>query len=131
VHAHVQRLVSVVKMATVLEVYTTEEQRYLSSFLCTEGLNTEDIHNKMFSVYGGKCLSRKVVQPCPKETCSQVISGICACVCVCVCGWMGVGIEHTTFTPAIITPMRHHLSRSHLALDQNRFLPNPLSVSIH
>jgi hypothetical protein len=29
VHGHVQRLVSVVKMATVLEVYTTEVQRYL------------------------------------------------------------------------------------------------------
>jgi hypothetical protein len=32
VHAHVQRLVSVVKMATVLETYTTEEQRSLMRF---------------------------------------------------------------------------------------------------
>jgi hypothetical protein len=31
-HAHVQRLVSVVKMATVLEEYTTEEQRYVVRF---------------------------------------------------------------------------------------------------
>jgi hypothetical protein len=32
-HAHVQRLVSVVKMATVLEKYTTEEQRSVVCFL--------------------------------------------------------------------------------------------------
>jgi hypothetical protein len=32
VHAHVQRLVSVVKMATVLEEYTTEEQRSVVRF---------------------------------------------------------------------------------------------------
>jgi hypothetical protein len=30
-HEHAERLVSVVQMATVLEVYTTEEQR---SFVC-------------------------------------------------------------------------------------------------
>jgi hypothetical protein len=41
-HAHVQRLVSVVKMATMLEECTTEEQ--LSTvffFLWAEGLNTK------------------------------------------------------------------------------------------
>jgi hypothetical protein len=32
-HAHVQRLVSVVKLATVLEVCTTEEQRSVVRFL--------------------------------------------------------------------------------------------------
>jgi hypothetical protein len=32
VHAHVQRLVSVVKMATVLEGYTNEEQRSVVLF---------------------------------------------------------------------------------------------------
>jgi hypothetical protein len=32
VHAHVQRLVTLVKMATMLEVYTTEEQRSVVRF---------------------------------------------------------------------------------------------------
>jgi hypothetical protein len=31
-HAHVQRLTSVVKMATVLEIYPTEEQRSVMHF---------------------------------------------------------------------------------------------------
>jgi hypothetical protein len=60
-HAHVQSLVSVVKMATVLEEYTTEDQRSIVRFLWTKGLNAKDIHKEMFPVYGGKCLSRKAV----------------------------------------------------------------------
>jgi hypothetical protein len=59
-HAHVQRLVSVVKMATVLEEYATEEQRFVR-FLWAEGLSAKDIHKNMFPVYGGKCLLRKAV----------------------------------------------------------------------
>jgi wyosine [tRNA(Phe)-imidazoG37] synthetase (radical SAM superfamily) len=48
-HAHIQRLVSVVKMATVLEVCTTEEQRSVVRFLLVKGVNAEDIHkNKCF-----------------------------------------------------------------------------------
>jgi hypothetical protein len=43
-HVHVQSLVSVVKMATLLQGYTTEEQRSLVRFLWTEGLNAKDIH---------------------------------------------------------------------------------------
>jgi hypothetical protein len=62
-HAHVQRLVSVVKMETVLQVYTTEEQRSVVRFLLAKGLNPKNIHKEMFHVYGGKCLSRKTVQP--------------------------------------------------------------------
>jgi hypothetical protein len=31
------------------------------SFLWAKWLNEKDIHNEMFSVYGGKCLSRKAV----------------------------------------------------------------------
>jgi hypothetical protein len=46
-------------MATVLEGCTIEEQRSVVRFLWAKGLNTNDIHNKMFSVYGVKCLSRK------------------------------------------------------------------------
>jgi hypothetical protein len=60
-HVHVQRLVSVIKMATVLEEYTTKEHR--SVLLCDfvgKGLNTKDIYKKVFPVYGRKCLSRKV-----------------------------------------------------------------------
>jgi hypothetical protein len=60
-HAHVQRLVSVVKVATVLEEYTTEEQRSVVRFLWARGLNVNDIHKQMFPVYGGKCLSLKAV----------------------------------------------------------------------
>jgi hypothetical protein len=60
-HAHVQRLVSVVNMATVLEEFATEEQRSLVRFLWAKGLNAKDIHKEIFPVYGGKCLSRKVV----------------------------------------------------------------------
>jgi hypothetical protein len=60
-NAHVQRLVSVVKMATVLEDCTTEEQCSVVSFLWAKGLNAKDIHKEMFAVIGGKCLSRKAV----------------------------------------------------------------------
>jgi ABC-type Na+ transport system ATPase subunit NatA len=59
-HAHVHRLLSVVKMATVLEECITEEQRSGVLFFCEQnGLSTKDVHKEMFSVYGGKCLSRK------------------------------------------------------------------------
>jgi hypothetical protein len=58
-HAHVQRLVSVVKMATVLEDQRTAF-RY-ECFLWTQGLNGKDIHKEIFPVYDGKCLSRKTV----------------------------------------------------------------------
>jgi hypothetical protein len=33
-----------------------------SSVLCVKGLDAKDIHNEIFSAYGGKCLSRKAVQ---------------------------------------------------------------------
>jgi hypothetical protein len=48
-------------MATVLEVYATEEQRSAVRSLGAKGLGTKDIHKEMFPVYGGKCLSRKAV----------------------------------------------------------------------
>jgi hypothetical protein len=50
---HVQRLVSVIKIAT------TEEQCPLVHFLWAEGLNAEDIHKEIIPVYVGKCLLRK------------------------------------------------------------------------
>jgi hypothetical protein len=48
-------------MATVLEGYTTEEQR---SVFCVwaKDLTANYIHKEMFPVYGGKCLLRKAVQ---------------------------------------------------------------------
>jgi hypothetical protein len=58
-------LVSVAKMATVIEGCTTEEQR---SFVCflggggAKGLNAKDVHKEIFPAYGGKCLSCKVVR---------------------------------------------------------------------
>jgi hypothetical protein len=54
---------SIVKMATVLEGNTTEEQRSIVSFLWVEGPNVKDDLKEMFPVYGGKCFSRKAVQP--------------------------------------------------------------------
>jgi hypothetical protein len=45
-------------MATVLEECNAEEQRLLC-FL--NWLNAKDIRKEMFSVYGGKCLSREEV----------------------------------------------------------------------
>jgi hypothetical protein len=51
-HAHVQRLVSVDKMATVLEECATEEQLFF--FLWTKGLSVKDIHKEMLPVYSGK-----------------------------------------------------------------------------
>jgi hypothetical protein len=49
-HAHVQSLVSVVKMATMLEVCTTEEQCFVLHFLWAKGLNAKDIHEEMFLI---------------------------------------------------------------------------------
>jgi hypothetical protein len=48
-------------MATVLEEYTSEEQRSVVYFLWAKGLNTKGIHKEIFPVYGGKCLSLKAV----------------------------------------------------------------------
>jgi hypothetical protein len=38
-----------------------KEQHSLVHFLWEKGLNAKDIHKEMFPVYGGKCLSCKVV----------------------------------------------------------------------
>jgi hypothetical protein len=54
-------MVLVVKLATVLEEYTTEEQRSVVSFWMAKGLNAKDIHKEIFPVYAGKRLSRKAV----------------------------------------------------------------------
>jgi hypothetical protein len=48
-------------MATLLEDYTTKEQRSVVCFLWAKGLNAKDIHKEIFPVYGGKCLSRKAI----------------------------------------------------------------------
>jgi hypothetical protein len=54
-------MVSVVKMATVLEEYTTEDQRSVVRILWAKGPNVKDINKEMFPVYGGRCLSLKAV----------------------------------------------------------------------
>jgi hypothetical protein len=64
-HAHVQILVSVVKMTTMLEVYTTEKQSSVVRFFfnCRRKVSMQnDIPEEMFHIYSGKCLSRKSVQ---------------------------------------------------------------------
>jgi hypothetical protein len=43
-HAHVERLVSVVKMAAVLEVYTIEEQRSVVRVFWAGGLSGKNIY---------------------------------------------------------------------------------------
>jgi hypothetical protein len=60
-HEHVQRLVSVVKMVTMLKEYNNEEQHYVVRFLWAKGLSVKGIHKEMFPVYVGKCLSCKAV----------------------------------------------------------------------
>jgi hypothetical protein len=60
-HAHVQRLVSVVKTATVLDEFTTEEQCSVVRFLWAKDSMQRMFIKQTFPVYGGKCLSRKVV----------------------------------------------------------------------
>jgi hypothetical protein len=62
-HAQVEGVVSVVKMAIVLEECAIEEQlSVVRFFLWEKGRNAKDMHKEMFTVYGGKCLSRKSVQ---------------------------------------------------------------------
>jgi hypothetical protein len=46
-------------MATVLEECITEELLSVVRFLWAKVLNAKDIHEEMFPVNGGKCLSRK------------------------------------------------------------------------
>jgi hypothetical protein len=58
-HAHIQRLVSVVKMATVLEC-TIEEQRSVALFV-GKMTQRKEYNEELFPVYGRKCLSRKAV----------------------------------------------------------------------
>jgi hypothetical protein len=48
-------------MAIVLEECTTGEQRSDMGLLWAKELNAKYIHKETFPVYGGKCLSRKVV----------------------------------------------------------------------
>jgi hypothetical protein len=44
-------MVSAVKMATVLEDNTTEEQHSVVCFLLAKGLNAKDIHKEMFLLF--------------------------------------------------------------------------------
>jgi hypothetical protein len=60
-HVHIQRMVLVVKMVTVLEECIPKSSVLLCVFLWTRGLNAKDIRKEMFPVYGGKCLSCKAV----------------------------------------------------------------------
>jgi hypothetical protein len=61
-HAYVQRLVSVVKLATSGVCY--ERPMFCYAFLLSKGINTKDIHKEMFPVYGGKYFSHKAVHNC-------------------------------------------------------------------
>jgi hypothetical protein len=60
-HAHIQRLVLAVKMATVLEECAPEKQRSVVLLIWAKGLNPKDILKEIFPFYDKKCLSRKAV----------------------------------------------------------------------
>jgi hypothetical protein len=60
-HAHVQRLVSVVKMANVPTASTTEKQRSVVRLLWTKRLNAKDTDKAVFHAYSRKCLSCKAI----------------------------------------------------------------------
>jgi hypothetical protein len=66
---HVQRLVLVVKMATVLEEYYQREA-FCCAFLCGH----KDI-KEMFRDHGGECLSRKAVHNCIHQPCKRFADG--------------------------------------------------------
>jgi hypothetical protein len=61
VHSHVQRLVSLVKMVAVLEECTTKEQCSVVRFFGQKDSMQRIFIKKCFPVYGGNCLSCKVV----------------------------------------------------------------------
>jgi hypothetical protein len=50
-YVHVQRLISVVKMATMLEKYATEELHSVVHFLWIKGLNAYDILKEIFHLW--------------------------------------------------------------------------------
>jgi hypothetical protein len=55
-------MVSVVKMATVLETCVPKSSVLLCVFfLWAKGVSAKDIHKEAVPVYGGKCLSRTAV----------------------------------------------------------------------
>jgi hypothetical protein len=59
-----------IKMATVLDECTIEEQRSVESFfLWPKGLNAKNIHKEMFLVCGGKCSSSNGVPPWWQKFC--------------------------------------------------------------
>jgi hypothetical protein len=62
-------LISVVKMATVLEECNAEEQRSAVHFLWAKILSAKDTHKEICPVYGRKCLSRKAVHNRVKKFC--------------------------------------------------------------
>jgi hypothetical protein len=51
----------------VFEECTTENQRSVVCFLWAKRHTAKDIHKEMFPVYGGKCLSHKVVHNCVEK----------------------------------------------------------------
>jgi hypothetical protein len=58
---NVHRLVSVVKMPTMLEEYTVEDQSSFARFLWTKGPIANVIHKEVFLIYCWKCLPLKAV----------------------------------------------------------------------
>jgi hypothetical protein len=66
-HEQAQKLVSIVKMATVVEGYTTEEKRYVARFW-PKGFNAKNIHKEIFPLHGGKCVSRKAIHNCVEKS---------------------------------------------------------------
>jgi hypothetical protein len=53
-------------MATMLEEYTTKEQRSVVRILCAKGLSAKDVHKEMFTV-GNVCRVKRFT-PEPKNS---------------------------------------------------------------
>jgi hypothetical protein len=66
-----------VKITTVFEVHTTEEQRSIARILGPKGLNAKDIHKEMSPIYGGKCLC--VVSMCALLA-AEELDVFCSCL---------------------------------------------------
>jgi hypothetical protein len=59
----------------ILEVYY-RRAAFCYAFLCAKVLNAKDIHKGMFSVYGGKCLSRKAVHNWGRKILSRTFKSL-------------------------------------------------------
>jgi hypothetical protein len=56
-------------METVIEEYSTEEQRFVFRLLWAKGLNAKDVHKEIFPANDGKILLHRAVHKCVGKSC--------------------------------------------------------------